>query len=54
MGLLQRFTKLQKKINKYKMIKIHKKMKQNIKYNKIKETKLISKANLHALKIHGS
>ena len=36
------------------MIKIHKKMKQNIKYNKIKEIKLIPKANLHGLKTHGS
>ena len=29
-------------------------MKQNIKYNKIKEIKLIPKTNHHGLKIHGS
>ena len=54
MGLLQRFTKLQKKKINTKWLKYTKKMKQNIKYNKIKEIKLIPKANFHGLKTHGS
>ena len=53
MGLLQRFTKLQKKKINTKWLKYTKKMKQNIKYNKIKEIKLIPKANLHGLNTHG-
>ena len=55
MGLLQRFTKLQKKKKKIntKWLK-YTKNETNIKYNKIKEIKLIPKANLHGLKTHGS
>ena len=54
MGLLQRFTKLHKRKINVKQLKYTKKMKQNIKYNKIKEIKLIPKANFHRLKTHGS
>ena len=54
MGLLQRFTKLQKKYINTKWLKYTKNEIKHKNTIKIKETKLISKANLHGLKIHGS
>ena len=53
MGLLQRFIKLHKrKINGNKLK--YTKNEINLKYNKIKEIKLIPKVNHHGLKIHSS
>ena len=54
MGLLQRFIKLHKrKIKMTKQLK-YTKNEINLKYNKIKEIKLIPKANHHGLRFHGS